>query len=42
MKNKNKQTNPNETYTITRGIMPEVNHRRGRKPSRLGNTMRIT
>jgi hypothetical protein len=41
MKNKNKQTNPNETYTITRGIMPEVNHRRGRKPSRLGNTMRI-
>lgn len=38
---KNKQKNQNETYTITRGIMPEANHRRGRKPSKLGNTMRI-
>lgn len=42
MKNKQKkQTNKNETYEINRGIMPEVNHRRGRKPSKLGNTMRI-
>jgi|688.fasta_scaffold414520_3 hypothetical protein len=41
MKNKAKSKNQNETYTITRGIMPEVNHRRGRKPSKLGNTMRI-
>lgn len=41
MKKKNKQKNQNETYTITRGIMPEANHRRGRKPSKLGNTMRI-
>ena len=41
MKNKAKQKNQNETYTITRGIARVNSHRPGRKPSKLGNTMRI-
>jgi len=41
MKKSNKNKNQNETYVIARNVMPSLNTRRGRKPSKLGNTMRI-
>ena len=39
-KTKNKKQTTNETYTINRGITTATNAP-GRKPSKLGNTMRM-
>ena len=42
MKKRNKaQNNNTETYSITRGVMPNINTKVGRPASQLGNTMRI-
>ena len=38
---RSKASQQTDTYTITRGVMPNLNTKIGRKPSRLGNTMRI-
>jgi hypothetical protein len=40
MSKKNKKTTNNETYTIVRGV-ETITKPAGRKPSRLGNTMRM-